>query len=222
MNPGWYPYGATANFVKSTIGVTNLESAISYSRANGYSAFAFNENPTTSTDSNLNDTNSKILFFKEADINMSTFFTSGTAVPGFKVYATRDSKLKSPEPVVAVNGDNIVRGSNGWSLVKGIPVAVRINQNGDLECAATNGIDCLWRGSEDEVLADINNPSFNASAPLSCGQDHKSKWGGSGYNDGNHWCLKAMSQLNPASPRINPMPASFVRYTRNYGNYLQY
>jgi hypothetical protein len=92
MNPGWYPYGASAKIVKSTIGVTNLESAISYARANGYSAFSFNENPTTS-DAN----NSYILFFKEAEINTSTFFTSGGALPGFKVYATRDSKLKSSE-----------------------------------------------------------------------------------------------------------------------------
>ena len=122
----------------------------------------------------------------------------------------------------SVNTDNIVKGTNGWNLVRGIPVALRVNQNGDLECAATNGRDCLWRGSDDEVLEDIKNPSFNASQPLACGQGHKSAWGGSGYENGNHWCVKGISQLNPTSPKINPMPASFIRYARNYGNYLQY
>ncbi len=162
------------------------------------------------------DTPNCNLFITSTDSNQCWLKTElGPRQPQIKNRNTYVKNSYVAAPVVQL-------GSNGWSLVKGIPIAVRINQNGDLECASTNGRDCLWRGSDDEVLADINNPSFNASAPLICGEDHKSKWGGIGYDNVNHWCHKAMSQLNPASPRINPMPASFVRYTRNYGNYLQY
>jgi hypothetical protein len=88
----WFPYGATANFVKSTIGVTTLATAITYANNNGYAAFSFNENPM-STNPNSNDPN--ILFFREADINPSTFWTNGAAVPRFRVYAIGFSKLRT-------------------------------------------------------------------------------------------------------------------------------
>jgi len=90
----WYPYGSTASFYKSSIGITNLQSAIVYAVNNGYTAFSFNENPAVSSDPAVNDLNSRILFFKERDI-MSTFWTNGSSVSGFKVYADINSKLNS-------------------------------------------------------------------------------------------------------------------------------
>ncbi len=86
----WYPYGATANFVKSTIGITDLQSAINYANNNGYTAFSFNQ---TSNSTDPNDINSRILLFKEADINLTTFWTNGAAISGFRIYALGFSKL---------------------------------------------------------------------------------------------------------------------------------
>jgi hypothetical protein len=86
----WYPYGASASFLKSVIGITDLTSAINYASNNGYTAFSFNPN-ISSTDPN--DINNRILFFKEADINLTTFWTNGASVQGFRIYAVGFSKL---------------------------------------------------------------------------------------------------------------------------------
>ena len=88
---GWYPYGSTKTLTKSEVG-SDLASVIKYANKNGYSAFAFNENPSATDTANV-ENNRNILFFKEANINTSTFFTEGVVVPGFKVYAAEKSKL---------------------------------------------------------------------------------------------------------------------------------
>lgn len=118
--------------------------------------------------------------------------------------------------------DWVINGSNGWSYVRGIFTAVRVNRNGDVECASNNGKDCLWRGSEIRTLEDINNPSFNPTLPLACGEDSKSKWGDTGYGNENHWCSISISKLDPTTSKIIQPPSAFIRYTKRRNNYLIY
>jgi len=93
----FYPYGATFTSKKKALGITNLDSAITYAKKNGYSLFAFNLNPTITEDSNLNDTNENILFFKDSDIKPG-FNTSGLTIQGFNIYASDTSKVRTLSP----------------------------------------------------------------------------------------------------------------------------
>jgi hypothetical protein len=103
----WYPYGTTLTIAKNAPGVniTTLASAIIYANNNGFTAFSFNETPS-STNPNINDPN--ILFFREPDINSNTFWTNGAAIPRFRVYAIGFSKLRTtmtcPPNQTRING----------------------------------------------------------------------------------------------------------------------
>ena len=76
---------------------------------------------------------------------------------------------------------------SSWHCMDSIPVPVRTNAAGDIECASNDGVNCLWQSDMagcDRVLA---NPGSN---PLACGEAHKRLYGDTGYFSG-HWCNKA-------------------------------
>jgi Extracellular link domain/F5/8 type C domain len=80
-----------------------------------------------------------------------------------------------------------------WKCLPGIPVPLRKNVMGDVECMSFNYRDCLWQGSEGACQA-LNNNKPASLAPLACGEMHNRVWGGSGY-EGGHWCANAKPQL---------------------------
>ena len=112
------------------------------------------------------------------------------APPGLPLTVESDStKLKQGDFVYlrVANTD-----ATQWQCIDNIPVPVRRNAAGDIECAANDGQNCLWKGDMagcDTVLA---NPGTN---PLACGVTHKNIYGGSGYA-GNHWCNSARTYFN--------------------------
>jgi hypothetical protein len=56
-----------------------------------------------------------------------------------------------------------------------------IMPDGNPACASYDGSGCLWGLSYNEI-------NFNQLRPLVCGEDHRSKWGVTGYENPNHWC----------------------------------
>ncbi len=90
----WFSYESYIQRYKDDIGVTDVASATKYALDNGYSAFTFNENPTPSTDPNINTFNRMILFFRE-DYITNNFWNSGYLRSGFKTYASPTSKLNT-------------------------------------------------------------------------------------------------------------------------------
>jgi hypothetical protein len=83
------------------------------------------------------------------------------------------------------------KGVTCWKCEDGIHVPLRRNAEGDIECAATNGRNCLWQANKagcDALIARL--PSLDLK-PLACGADHKAVWGGDGYSTPAHWCAKA-------------------------------
>jgi hypothetical protein len=74
-----------------------------------------------------------------------------------------------------------------WKCVGGFGAPMMRTEDGEIACMSYNAKDCLWGGSCSQTVANANR---GAIRPLVCGADHASKWGGSGYNEGGHWCTR--------------------------------
>ncbi len=71
----------------------------------------------------------------------------------------------------------------------GIPVPLRKNAGGDVECMSLNDKDYLWKGNDAECNSLLASPPGNLK-PLACGEKHKQQWGTTGYYNPEHWCAK--------------------------------
>lgn len=83
-----------------------------------------------------------------------------------------------------------------WNCLDGFGVPMRLNKNGDVECASVDGVNCLWseKCNMSTLPAKLN--------PLSCGAGHKSAHGESGYNNPVHWCNKVFKTLKSKNTPI--------------------
>lgn len=100
---------------------------------------------------------------------------------------TQDMALKNCLGVGAEFSRDV--GETCWKCEDGIHAPIRRNATGDIECASTDGYNCLWQANKagcDAVIA--NMPPLR---PLKCGADHKAKYGGDGYSSPSHWCARA-------------------------------
>ena len=67
-------------------------------------------------------------------------------------------------------------------------------ESGDAQCLSYNGKDCMWGF----VDAANDNPTYSKRdpvIPVRCGEQLVKQWGGTGYQDTNHWCSKVFNQL---------------------------
>jgi hypothetical protein len=72
---------------------------------------------------------------------------------------------------------------------------VRRNAMGDIECASTNGRDCLYFS---QTKADCERRLGSVpteTRPLTCGPNHKAQWGVTGYDVPSHWCAAAQKNV---------------------------
>jgi len=87
------------------------------------------------------------------------------------------------------------RSPTPWTCYPGIDVPLRENVNGDIECMATDGANCLWNaGNCAGVLAQYATATLE---PLTCGANHRALYGIPGYDDSTHWCYKGWEFLYP-------------------------
>jgi len=89
-----------------------------------------------------------------------------------------------------------------WMCENNLTSPIRINANGDPECMSTNGRDCWWTNNNNECLAAIAQPP-RPIIPLACGDMHNRVWGGTGYDNPNHWCYKSIRGLRPTNDTDN-------------------
>lgn len=75
-----------------------------------------------------------------------------------------------------------------WRCLAGISTPVRAWE-GEVQCAARDGRSCLWGRCPATPTDSIAVPE--ATNNLSCGADHKAKYGSTGYDNPQHWCAKA-------------------------------
>jgi hypothetical protein len=86
-----------------------------------------------------------------------------------------------------------------WRSIRppgGGPVFVTIMPDGNSACASYNGTDCLWGYAYNQI-------DFRRLNPLVCGEQHRLKWGVTGYEDPKHWCSLAR-RTNSGSPQSPP------------------
>ncbi|MCU7801113.1 MAG: hypothetical protein KZQ70_13495, partial [gamma proteobacterium symbiont of Lucinoma myriamae] len=76
---------------------------------------------------------------------------------------------------------------NGFQYISNTYLKGWFNLDGiNPSCASNNGVDCLWGyTAEDASIID-----FDTLKPLYCGEDHRSKYGITGYDTAYHWCFK--------------------------------
>lgn len=77
-----------------------------------------------------------------------------------------------------------------WKCLSGMPAPLRRNDVGEIECMSYDSVNCLW-GDDNTCKNLLTNANFGAVRPLVCGGDHTRKWGGSGYDNPDHWCARA-------------------------------
>lgn len=91
--------------------------------------------------------------------------------------------------------------ANTWQNIEN--KALRMNDRGDIECLSLDGTNCLdnnqGSGSYDGNVERYGDSS--KLSPLACGEDHKMKYGITGYDNSNHWCSKGRVQLDPSNKR---------------------
>jgi hypothetical protein len=94
---------------------------------------------------------------------------------------------------------------SAWRCVAGVRdvVPVRLNKEGDIECMAENGQDCMWRPDFRMCNALASAPLGNLQ-PLACGRMHEVVKGGTGYTDPDHWCYRGRQAMS--TPMALPSP----------------
>jgi hypothetical protein len=90
-----------------------------------------------------------------------------------------------------------------WSCVGGINVPIQLNKAGDVQCASTDGKNCLWNDSGCNLANVPASPN-----PLACGSAHNNLYGMTGYNDKNHWCNQGFRALQQGG--VPPYPSGFA------------
>ena len=56
-----------------------------------------------------------------------------------------------------------------------------IMPDGNPACASYNGGGCLWGVSYEQI-------DFSRLQPVVCGEQHRARWGVTGYENPLHWC----------------------------------
>jgi hypothetical protein len=62
-----------------------------------------------------------------------------------------------------------------------------IMSDGNPACASYDGGGCLWGQTYEQI-------DFMRVRPLVCGQEHRAKWGVTGYENPKHWCSLASAK----------------------------
>lgn len=88
--------------------------------------------------------------------------------------------------------DIIIKKPMQWRCIPDISnFPLRLNVNNDIECMSKDGNNCINDTAECEYSLNHNNIN-----KLTCGTDHKNKWGSTGYDNVNHWCYITCNRLN--------------------------
>jgi hypothetical protein len=86
--------------------------------------------------------------------------------------------------------------STAWQCVPGFLVPLRTNEVGDVECFSKSNKHCMWGACNDALLVEASQHEVTS---LSCGAEHKVKWGGTGYGISSHWCAAGRKFMGKGS-----------------------
>lgn len=83
---------------------------------------------------------------------------------------------------------------DGWKTIPGLDAPMKM-VNGDAACMSRDARNCLWNQGYEKNKP---HPDEKDIKPLVCGDGHKNAWGSTGYSSPDHWCNKALAELDPA------------------------
>lgn len=86
-----------------------------------------------------------------------------------------------------IQTNNTSLATTDWTCLNNVNVPLRKNTEGNVECMSTNNRDCAWQPNAQGCTRLLGTP-VSPMRPLTCGTMHKQQWGGTGYDDRNHWC----------------------------------
>ena len=111
------------------------------------------------------------------------------------------------------NKTNMNNRPNNFKCFNNILAPVRINNKGDVECAAVDGRNCLWSNNIESCNNFIKQYENSSQLkPLVCGEMHKSLYGGTGYDLSYHWCSLGKKQLIESSNNLNTNTNTNMNY----------
>ncbi len=85
---------------------------------------------------------------------------------------------------------------NEWQIIPELNAPMKLDEiSGDPQCLSYDGTYCEWnyRSRFGDNLSYIDKNRVN---PLTCGDNHRNKWGNDGYYEG-HWCNNLRQYFNP-------------------------
>jgi CPW-WPC domain-containing protein len=102
---------------------------------------------------------------------------------------------------------------HNWQIIPGLGCPMRVDpESGNVQCLSYNGRDCEWNyvSQNGQDLSKIDTSRVN---PLSCGDDHRRKYGSDGYSSGNHWCRTVYNTLSKNLTEVdwNMCPTGWTR-----------
>ena len=132
-------------------------------------------------------------------VNGESYWTKrrSNACDGWNEMNIRDDSNNAPHCFYDVEVDVPVRVDSPWQCVAGFPVPMRINEFNDVECYSKGNKHCEWEKSC--TAAALLEAATHEKTSLSCGEEHKAKWGKVGYNNIYHWCYKGKKALKQSA-----------------------
>jgi CPW-WPC domain-containing protein len=102
---------------------------------------------------------------------------------------------------------------HNWQIIPGLGCPMRVDpESGNVQCLSYDGRNCEWNyvSQNGQDLTKIDAGRVNA---LSCGDDHRRKYGSDGYSAGNHWCRTVYNTLSKNLTEVdwNMCPVGWTR-----------
>ena len=86
---------------------------------------------------------------------------------------------------------------NEWQIFPRYGAPMRVDKDsGDIQCLSYDGYNCTW-DYVSKYGDKLNYIDTNRVNPLTCGNDHKNKYGSDGYSNSNNWCNNISKRFYP-------------------------
>lgn len=130
----------------------------------------------------------QVLFVTLASLIATHYPPESAGTSAVPFYSAAPSKRRPPLPNTRVQ-DHAASQRTHWpshnfpSPNGGLLVFTTM-ADGNPACASYDASGCLWGRSYEQI-------DFRRVRPLVCGEEHRAKWGVTGYEDPKHWCALA-------------------------------
>lgn len=130
----------------------------------------------------------QVLFVTLASLIATHYPPENAGTSAVPFYLAAPSKPRPPLPNTRVQEQAASQRthwpSHNFPSPNGGLLVFTIMADGNPACASYDASGCLWGQSYEQI-------DFRRVRPLVCGEEHRAKWGVTGYEDPKHWCALA-------------------------------